>query len=46
VDVVSSRWLVRFIGIALLIGLLLLLAHLQSRLVEIQRTRQSTTSTR
>ncbi len=39
VDGMSSRWVVRIIGIAMLIGLLLLLASLQKRLVEIERTR-------
>lgn len=43
----SSRWVVRIIGIVMIIGMLLLLASLQKRLIEIERTRHaSTTSTR
>lgn len=36
----SSRWTVRIIGLVMLIAMLLLLASLQKRLIEIQRTRR------
>ena len=45
VDGVSSRWVVRIIGIVMLIAFLLLLGSLQKRLVEIERARRTTTST-
>jgi hypothetical protein len=45
-DGMSGRWMVRIIGIVMVIALLLLLANLQKRLVEIQRTRPDATSTR
>lgn len=47
VAIVNSRWTIRIIGIVMLIGLLLLLANLQKRLIEIQRNRRpAATSTR
>ena len=47
----NSRWTARIVGIIMLIAFLLLRAHLQTRLVEIERARRansttSTTSTR
>ena len=46
----SARWLVRIIGILMLLGFFLLFAHMQRRLLEIQKTRTppatGTTSTR
>ncbi len=42
----SARWMIRIIGIIVVIAMLLLLASLQRRLVEIQRTRPAATSTR
>jgi uncharacterized membrane protein YecN with MAPEG domain len=45
-DVMSGRWMVRIIGIVMVIAMLLLLASLQKRLAEIQRTRPAATRTR
>lgn len=42
----NPRWIARIAGILLLLAFLLLLANLQSRLVEMQRTRSPVTSTR
>lgn len=42
----SARWMIRIIGIAMVIAMLLLLASLQKRLIEIQRSRPAATSTR
>ena len=43
----SARWMIRIIGIIVVIAMLLLLANLQRRLAEIQRTnRAAATSTR
>ena len=41
----NSRWTARVIGILMLIGFLLLLAHLQKRLIEMQRMQRATTTT-
>ena len=41
----SSRWTARIIGILMLVAFLLLLANLQKRLVEIERTRRANTTT-
>ncbi|GAC1434620.1 MAG: hypothetical protein NVSMB68_07030 [Thermoanaerobaculia bacterium] len=47
VDGMNARWTARIIGIVMVIALLLLLANLQRRLVEIERTRRpAATSTR
>jgi len=43
----NTRWTARIIGIVMLIAFLLMLANLQKRLAEIQRThRPAATSTR
>ena len=42
----NARWVIRIIGIVMVIAMLVLLASLQKRLVEIQRTRPAATSTR
>jgi len=43
----NGRWTARIIGIFMILALLILLANLQKRLVEIQRMhRSATTSTR
>ena len=41
----SGRWMIRIIGIVMIIAMLLLLANLQKRLVEIRRTRPAATTT-
>lgn len=42
----SARWVIRIIGIVMVMAMLLLLASLQKRLVEIQRTRPAATGRR
>jgi hypothetical protein len=39
-----NRWIVRIIGILMLLGFLLLFAHLQSRLVQLQQNQGSVPS--
>ena len=44
----SSRWVVRIVGILMLLGFLLIFAHMQRRLIEMQKMRKppaTTTST-
>ncbi len=36
----NARWLARIIGILMLLGFILLMAHLQRRLIEIQKMRK------
>lgn len=40
-----NRWVVRFIGILLLLGFMLLFQHLQRQLVRIQREQAPVTTT-
>ena len=42
----NARWVIRIIGIVMVVVMLLVLASLQKRLAEIQRTRPPATSTR
>jgi hypothetical protein len=42
----SARWIMRIIGILMLLGFFLVFAYMQKRLVELQRTRPPATSTR
>ena len=46
VDAMSRIWIVRLIGILMILGFLLLFAHLQTRLMQLQQQRPANTTTR
>jgi hypothetical protein len=41
----SGRWVIRIVGILMLLGFLMLFAHMQRRLVEMQKTRRPPATT-
>jgi len=43
---VSRIWIVRLIGVLMIVGFLLLFAHLQTRLVQLRQQQRPATSTR